>query len=149
MLKAKDLMQEDLTAVQLYDSLSRAAKIMSGRQLSGLPVVDPHDRVIGFISERDIIIAAFPECLPVHAAEVVPFSRLSAAVKRLSSQGKAKISDFISPELFAVNEDTPIFNVTELLLGKGIKRLPVLRQGRLVGVIERASLSQLALEEGV
>lgn len=147
-MKAKDLMSRDLTSVQDEAPLKEAAMLLSRNELSGVPVLNASGEVIGFISEKDIISSTLPNGLQIRNPEVVSLSDISQVLKRLSRTGKAKVRDYMSETLLFVTEDTPLSKVIELMLEKDLKRLPVLRNKRLAGIIERTTLSKLAMEEG-
>ena len=147
-MKVKDLMSRDLTSVQDEAPLKEAAMLLSQNELSGVPVLNEANQVIGFISEKDIISSTLPNGLQIRNPEVVSLADLSQVVKRLSRVGKAKVKDYMSETLIFVTEYTPLSKIVELMLEKDLKRLPVLRNKRLVGIIERTTLSKLAMEEG-
>ncbi|MFH1683427.1 MAG: CBS domain-containing protein [Candidatus Margulisiibacteriota bacterium] len=148
-MKAKDLMKLDLTSVSDTARLKEAAGLLAKTHLSGLPVVNDKNQVIGFISERDIIAAAFPETILTKTPEIISLANLSLIVKKLSSKGNLKVKDYLSHELYHVGEETPLHDIIELMLEKNLKRLPVSRDKQLVGIIERATLSRVALEQGL
>jgi CBS domain-containing protein len=146
-MKAKDLMSRDLTSVREEAPLKEAAALLSENELSGVPVLNASGEVIGFISEKDIISSALPNGLQISNPEVVSLADLSQVLKRLGRVGKAKVKDYMSETLIFVAEDAPLSKVIELMLEKDLKRLPVLRDKQLVGIIERTTLSKLAMEE--
>jgi CBS domain-containing protein len=148
MKKVKDFMTRDLSSVTEDTSLKDVTELLSLRGLNGVPVVNNQNEVTGWISERDIISSIFPEKVKIENPDVIGFSNLSQVVKKLTQVGQAMVKDYMSKTFNPVKEDTPARDVAELMLHKDLKRVPVLRNKRLVGVVDRVNLAHLILEEG-
>jgi CBS domain-containing protein len=148
-MKAGDLMKRDLATVREDSLLRDAAGILAKTRVSGLPVVNGQNEVIGFISERDVIAAAFPESIELKTPEVISLSNISLIVKKLNCKGADRVRDHMGPELYYVEEGSPLPDIIELMLDKNLKRLPVLRDKQLVGIIDRAAVSKAAMEKGL
>jgi len=148
MKKVKDFITRDLTSVTEDTPLKEVAELLSLRALIGIPVVNRENEVTGWISETDIIASIFPERVKIENPDVIYFMNLSHVVKKLSQVGQAMVSDYMIRNVYRVKEDTPASDVVELMLHKDFKRVPVVRNKRLVGVVDRSSLSRILLEEG-
>ncbi len=148
MRKARDFMTRDLTSVTEETTLKEAAEILALRALSGMPVVNDQNEVTGFISEQDIITSIFPEEVKIENPDVIGFTNLSQVVKKLTRVGHPVVKDYMSRRVTCVKEDSPAAEVVEIMLHKDLSRVPVLRNKRLVGIVDRASLSRIVLEEG-
>ena len=148
MKKAKDFITRDLTSVTEDTTLAEAAELLSMRALAGVPVVNKENEVTGWISEKDIITSIFPEKVKIENPDVIGFTNLSQVVKKLTQVGHALVKDYMNRKVNSVTEDTPASDVAEIMLQKERKRVPVIRNKRLVGVVDRASLSRILLEEG-
>jgi CBS domain-containing protein len=148
MKKVRDFMTRDLSSVTEDTPLKDVSELLSLRGLNGVPVVNNQNEVTGWISERDIISSIFPEKVKIENPDVIGFANLSQVVKKLTQVGQAMVKDYMSKTFNPVKEDTPAPDVAELMLHKDLKRVPVLRNKRLVGVVDRASLAHLILEEG-
>ena len=148
MKKVKDIITRDLTSVTEDTPLKEVAELLSLRELIGIPVVNQENEVTGWISETDIIASIFPEKVKIENPDVIYFMNLSQVVKKLTQVGQAMVSDYMIRNVYRVEEDTPASDVVELMLHKDFKRVPVVRNKRLVGVVDRSSLSRILLEEG-
>ena len=148
MKKVKDFITRDLTSVTEDTPLKEVAELLSLRELIGIPVVNRENEVTGWISETDIIASIFPEKVKIENPDVIYFMNLSQVVKKLTQVGQAMVSDYMIRNVYRVEEDTPASDVVELMLHKDFKRVPVVRNKRLVGVVDRSSLSRILLEEG-
>ncbi|MBN2058019.1 MAG: CBS domain-containing protein [Candidatus Saganbacteria bacterium] len=148
MKKVKDIMSRDLTSVTEDTPLKDVAEVLSLRGINGIPVVNNKNEVSGWISERDLITNIFPEKVKIENPDVIGLGNLSQVVKKLTQVGSAKVKDYMSKTFFPVKEDTSAADVAELMLHKDLKRVPVVRDKRLIGVVDRVSLAHILLEEG-
>ncbi len=148
MKRVKDFITRDLTSVTENTPLKDVAELLSLRALSGIPVVNKENEVTGWISEKDIITSIFPEKVRIENPDLIGFINLSQVVKKLTQVGHAMVKDYMSKAVNMVKEDTPAPDVVEIMLHKDLKRIPVVRNKRLVGVVDRSSLSRILLEEG-
>lgn len=148
MKKVKDFITRDLTSVTEDTPLKEVAELLSLRELIGIPVVNQENEVTGWISETDIIASIFPEKVKIENPDVIYFMNLSQVVKKLTQVGQTMVRDYMIRNVYRVEEDTPASDVVELMLHKDFKRVPVVRNKRLVGVVDRSSLSRILLEEG-
>jgi len=148
MKKVKDFLTRDLTSVMPDTPLKEVAEILSWRGISGIPVVTENNEVIAFISEKDIITSLFPEQVKIENPDVIRIGNLSEIVKKLTAVGEAVVRDYMNENIICAKEETPIADIAGIMLKKGIKRLPVLRDKKLVGVVDRANLTKALIEEG-
>jgi CBS domain-containing protein len=148
MKKVKDFITRDLTSVTEDTPLKEVAELLSLRELIGIPVVNNKNEVTGWISETDIIASIFPEKVKIENPDVIHFMNISQVVKKLTQVGQAMVRDYMIRDVYHVEEDTSASYVVELMLHKDLKRMPVVRNKRLVGVVDRSSLASILLEEG-
>lgn len=122
--KAKDIMSVNVTVAREGMSIEEAVRLLVRQHITGMPVVDQEGKMVGVMSEYDIIAEA-------------------ARLKRLSSDYlKQKIS--FSRKIEVVTEDTPLNEVVRRFVKKKYRRLPVVdRQQRLVGIISRRDVIRL------
>jgi CBS domain-containing protein len=142
--RVREFMVRDLTAVSPDATLREVAKILARRRLAGLPVVDEKQRLVGFISEADIIHSIVPS----HGQKEQMFLRNFAELTRKMSQvGERKVRDYMTQNVETVREDDDIYALADLMLGNNYKSLPVVREGRLVGIVSRAEVARAMMEE--
>ncbi len=127
-------------------SLKEVIKIMALQRINGIPVVDENQRVIGFISQHDIIKTLLPDYLTVISSNIflTEFIRLS---KKLKECADLKIAQFMNKEVITVNEDDNEVMAAGLLIRYRIHHLPVLRNGYLVGMVTMRDLLKAILEQ--
>ena len=138
----KDVMTTALVTSSPDNGVRHAAKLMSDQHVSGIPVVDDDGRLIGIISEGDLIrrteLSSGAFSLKTDMG-LGPDERANAFVKRCAW----RVSDVMTPNPITIDEDAPLSRVAELMHESGIKRIPVLRADKLVGIVSRADLLQV------
>ncbi|WP_184400242.1 CBS domain-containing protein [Rhizobium sp. BK650] len=138
----KDVMTTTVVTISPDHSVRHAARLMSDQHISGVPVVDDGGRLLGIISEGDLIrrteLSSGTFALKTDMG-VGPDDRANAFVKRCAW----RVGDVMTPEPVTIDEDAPLSRVAGLMQDRGIKRIPVLRDGNLVGIVSRADLLQV------
>jgi CBS domain-containing protein len=135
----KDLMINKLVTVNPGNSIWHAAQKMLDHDVSGLPVVDDNGHLVGVLTQGDLlrrIELGTGTLAGTGTAPVAPERRLGAYVKTHSW----KVGDVMTASVIAVAEETPIGGVATLMDQYGIGRVPVVRKGRLVGIISRKDI---------
>jgi CBS domain-containing protein len=119
-------------------SVLTAAKLMLENHVSGLPVVDASARVVGIISETDLLRE------DGKSADGSPWLQMVAGaggpVSDPARLGARKVHEIMSREPITVARNEPIAHACHLLAQHHIKRLPVVEDDKLVGIIGRADL---------
>jgi CBS domain-containing protein len=139
-MRARDIMTTDPITVPPDTPLEAVAAIMAERHISGLPVVEPDGRLVGLVTDGDLMRR-------LSAQEEKPASFFAALLGATADQAMAyarahgrRVRDVMSTNLATVAEDATVEEVAHILETKRIRRVPVLRDGRLVGVVSRADL---------
>ena len=139
-MQAKDVMTTKLVTAEPDTSVREIAKLMLAHRISGLPIVDKSQRVLGMVSEGDLMQRPESETerKPSWWLEAV-FSARDKAEDYIKAHG-TKAGDVMTRDVLTVSEDRPVGEVARLLEERRIKRVPVVRDGKLVGIISRANL---------
>jgi len=139
-MNALDVMTGKVLTVAPSDSIREAARLMLENHISGLPVVDGEGKVAGMLTEGDLLkrseIGTEPAVSAWRALWLGP-QRLAEHYVR--AHGRT-VEDVMTHEVVSVSEQTPLAEVVALMDSRAIKRVPVLRNGQLVGIISRADL---------
>ena len=139
---AMDVMTKDVITVKPDATVRDVAALLAGRGISGVPVVDANARVVGIVSEGDLLhrteigTERRPKRRRSWWLDSLASSRASDYVKSHSR----RVEDVMTREVITVGETTELADVAILLETRGIKRVPVVTDGRLVGIISRANL---------
>ena len=139
-MRATDIMTSEVITVEENATVQAAAELMAEHGISALPVVDKDTRVIGIVSEGDLL----------HRAETATEQRRSWWLEIMTSTNQlageyikshsAKVTDVMTRDVISVTDTTPVADIAVLLETNRIKRVPVLRDGRLAGIVSRANL---------
>ncbi|MDO9557063.1 MAG: CBS domain-containing protein [Coriobacteriia bacterium] len=142
--KVVDIMTRDLTALTPETSLQQAAHLFSLMRISGLPVVDEQQRVIGFLSEADIIDAISPRSRDHSGIFLMDFGEIA---RKMRSASNAVVRDYMTEHPITVEESQDIGSVSEIMLTEHTKILPVVRDGVLIGIVNRADACSALMED--
>jgi CBS domain-containing protein len=118
---AKDIMTRDIITVTPTMTVKNLAMTLIKNQISGAPVSATNGKIVGIVSETDIV----------------------------AKKGK-DVKAIMSKKIISVNEETPVEAIAQLMTTHGIKRLPVMRGDKVVGIVSRADIvSAIALGKHV
>jgi CBS domain-containing protein len=141
-MKATDVMTHRVVWVGPDAPVSAAISLMLQHKVSGLPVVNDAGNVVGIVTEGDLLRRAETgtERQRKRWLEFL-LGPGRVAVDYVHAHGR-KVADVMTAEPLTVIEDTPLTEVVDLMERRRVKRLPVVRGRRLVGIVSRANLLQ-------
>jgi len=141
-MRAHQIMTKPVFTVLPDATILEAANLMLRRHISGLPVVDADGKLVGIVSEGDFI----------RRSEIGTQRRRSRFLRLILGPGQAatdfvhehgcRISDIMTRETVTISEDTPLETIVTLMEKNKLKRLPVIRDGQVAGIVTRANLLQ-------
>jgi CBS domain-containing protein len=135
-------MVRDVATVHPDSDVAEAIKLLAEHDVSALPVVDPAGNLVGVLSEADLIHRVeigTEKRRPWWQEAVTGASTIAADFAK--SHGK-KVDEIMTSGVVSVSEDTPLSEIAALLERKRIKRVPVVKDGKLVGIVSRSNLIQ-------
>jgi CBS domain-containing protein len=120
--------------------ISDAIRLMMEKGLSGLPVVDADGVLVGILSEGDFLRRG-ELATDKHRARWIEFflSNAKLAEEYIHAHGR-RVSEIMSTDLACVSPADDLQKCVDLMLGHNVKRLPVVEDGKLVGILSRADL---------
>ncbi len=137
-ISVKDVMTKTVVAVKKDADLDEAARLLSENKISGMPVIDDEQRVIGVISEADLLLLMGVK--KNHTFRDIVRHILGEAVRTKASAGD-RVEQVMSAPALTVGPEEDIRNAALILDTRRIKRLPVVdAKGKLVGLISRADI---------
>ena len=140
-MQASDIMTAPAVTIRADSSVYDAAKLLTQNRISGMPVVEDNGNVIGVVSEGDLLrrIETGTEMRRRSWLGEFLAPTRQLAVEYLKERS-VRVRDVMSAPAITVDHAAPLTEVAELLGRKHVRRLPVLRDGKLVGVVSRANL---------
>lgn len=108
---AKDIMTRKVITIAPTASLKELAKVLTKNRISGAPVADKNGKILGVVSEADLV----------------------------AKKGR-QVKIIMSNKVISITEETPVEEIASLMTTHKIKRLPVLRGDKLVGIVSRADI---------
>jgi len=139
-MQVRDVMTRSVISVAPGETILNAARLMLQNRISGLPVVDPAGRLVGIVTEGDFL----------RRSEIGTQRRRAKWLEFLIGPGRLAdeythaagrtVEEVMTTDPASVSEDDSLETVVELMERRRIKRLPVLRDGRIVGIVSRANL---------
>lgn len=139
-MKAADLMTSFVVTVRPDATIEYAAQLMLQYRISGLPVTDSDGAVLGIVTESDLLRRAETGTEKRHARWVsllIGPGRLAQEYVRTHGR---KVAEVMTDRVFTVTPETPLADLVALMETRHVKRVPVVDQGRLVGIVSRADV---------
>lgn len=137
---AKDIMTRDVITVRAEDEVETVAQLLLEHKISGVPVVDANYHVIGMITEKDLMVKATELKVPFYLTlfDSIIFLENPIRFKNdLKKYTASQVKDAMTSKVHCVAEDTTVSEVAAVMQKENINRVPVLRHGKIIGIITR------------
>ncbi|MEZ5661149.1 MAG: CBS domain-containing protein [Burkholderiaceae bacterium] len=139
-MRAKDVMTTALITVSQSSDVAEATALMLAHHVSALPVLDANGRLAGLISEGDLMQRVLDEDKPRRSWWLGMFAGADESPKHFIKARSHRVADVMTKDVISVDENTPVGEIARLLEKHRIKRVPVVQDGALVGIVSRANL---------
>jgi len=140
MIKAKDIMRKDVIVVSEDMTVRELGRLFMEKGISGAPVVDKDGTLKGIVTENDLISQNkrlhIPTFLRLFDA-IIPLENLGTLEEEIKKMTASTVAEICTRDVISVGEDTEIEEIATLMVEKRIHLLPVVRDGKLVGIIGR------------
>ena len=148
MFRVKDIMTADVISVSPETEIVHAARIMLEKRINGLPVVDAKGRVVGILCQSDLV--AQQKSVPIPSLfslldGFMPLTSLKRIEKEVEKIAALTVAQAMSQKPATVTLETGIEEVASLMVDKGFHTLPVVQDGRLVGVVGKEDVLKTLL----
>lgn len=149
----RDVMTADVVSVGPATSIGRIAQLMHAHAISGLPVVDDAHRLVGVITDHDLIIRNTkidpPPFLPLLEGRI-PLETPGHFERRVRHMVGSEARDMMSEQVHTIGPDEDMEALAELMIRKHLHLVPVVESGRLIGVVTRADVIRwMTRDEGL
>ncbi len=151
MLAARDIMTTEVITVSPETLVSDLAETLAGKNISGLPVVDANGALVGIVTQSDLVervqeleLPPAINILDFHVYLQIPSHSIQKVQKMLGTT----VADVMTTKVITVSPETPVPQVALLMEKHKIHTIPVLDQGKIVGIIGKMDLVRAVAREG-
>jgi CBS domain-containing protein len=140
---ARDIMTRKVVTLGPEDSVTKAAKTLAERHIGGAPVLDEEGRLIGMISESDLIIQDIKLHFPTYLQFLDSYIYVGSLAKferELRKAVGAKVKDVMTRDVFTTTPDATVQDIATLMVDENISRIPVVEDSLVVGVVTKGDL---------
>ena len=138
-MNAADVMTPDVITVRPDTPLDQVVSVMLEHRISGVPVTDK-DSLVGIISEGDLMRRVELGTQPRRSHLLEAFSSTTSLAAEYARTHGRKAAEVMTTDVITVEENAPVAMIAEVMETHRIKRVPVLQDGKLVGIVSRANL---------
>ncbi|HLW04019.1 MAG TPA: CBS domain-containing protein [Azoarcus sp.] len=141
-MQASDVMTRDVVTVGPLTQVNEIVELLNKHNISGMPVVDDQNRVIGMISEGDLLRRVENNTVRRDRSWLAAlFSSEDSAANYVRTHGR-RAESLMTRDPVTITENEPLYRIAQLFEKRRIKRVPVTRDGKLVGLVSRGNLLQ-------
>lgn len=129
---ARDMMKTGVISVHKYTTIYDAVRLLVDNKITGLPVVDDDDVVVGIITEKDVL-------------RLVSDLHLLDLLHDLK-ESDAKVEDFMTKKIVSFGPDTDMIEVCDCLRSNSFRRVPIVEDGKCIGIVSRKDIIAYIVE---
>jgi CBS domain-containing protein len=141
-MRAVDVMVRDVVTVHPDTDVAEVVKLLSKHDVSALPVVDARNHLLGVISEADLVRRVEIGTEKHRPWWVEAITGASSLAQDFAKSHGKKVSELMTKDVVSATEAIPLSDIATLFERKRIKRVPIVRNGKLVGIVSRSNLIQ-------
>lgn len=156
MIKASDIMNTKVLSVSPNATVEEAVKVLSQNKISGLPVVDDNNKLIGILTERDIVVFSSDlHIIPLMSSSnwISPYtdvSKISSSKRGYDLISKTKVEKVMTKKLFDVTGEATWYDIVKVMKSGKINHIPVVdKERKLIGIITRTDMLNYIAEHGL
>lgn len=147
-MKAKDIMVTEVITVKQHATIEEIARVLVDNKISGVPVVDEAGRLMGIVTEGDLLHKETNPRLP-NAVNILGAIIYYNGVERYNEDFKKLMAgqalNIMTDKVVTISADQEIEEIAKLMLEHGIKRIPVVEGDQIIGIISRADIVKCLL----
>jgi predicted transcriptional regulator len=147
-VKVKNCLTKDVVVLSPEDGIQKAASAFISNKIWAAPVLDTKRRVIGILSITDILNTFSPDFLPMlgNVDFIKDYGALDISVKDVKDLAKLKVADIMTKNVVTIDQEGDLVAAISLMKKHGFHTLPVIENGRLVGMVSNIDICRRFLE---
>lgn len=142
-MKAKDILTRDVVTVKPDTTLDEVARILTDKKISGLPVVNDIGNLVGIISEGDLLRkdskVEFPSYINILGG-IIYLDSFHDYLEELKKVVAQEVEQLMQKDVVSISPEASVEDMATLMVVNNINRLPVVEDGKLVGIVTRADI---------
>jgi len=147
-MEVKEVMQKEVITVQADMSVTEAALVLLKHSITGVPVIDQDEKLVGVVSEKDIFKYLYPEYREYYS--FLGFDKEKSNIQEKIKEGRdEKVSQIMTRNVVYVAPHDSVVRVGALMIMKKIHRVMVVDKGKLVGVVGRRDVYHQVFEKAI
>jgi CBS domain-containing protein len=149
-MRVREIMTTDVATARLDTPVNRIARLMVDRSISGVPVVDEGGRLVGLVTELDLIVRNTRLDPPAFFRVLdgqIPLESPAHFRRRLQHMLGTEAADVMNPEAPTVGPETDLEDLAALMVRRRANPVPVVEGGALVGIVSRADIVRMMARE--
>lgn len=127
-MQAKDIMTKNVIVLKADSKIFETIDVLVGNKISGAPVINAEGKIIGIVSEKDLLIA------------------LDFLGEKKAAM--AQVHEFMTRDVVLLSEEAPIKEISQTLVRENIKRIPIVKNDQVVGIVARRDILRAIREQG-
>ena len=148
-MKVEEVMTEDVVVLKPEMAIEEAVRHLAEHGISGSPVVDTEGNLMGMITETDILNALKVKCKRMEmvypSLSLVSVSFIEKfddkeVVKAFEEIAKTRVFELMTRDVATVEKGSELGQAVHVMMQKGVNRIPVMSEGKLVGIVSRADI---------
>lgn len=144
-MHVRDVMEEDIVIIKKGMTYPEVMRVFRKHKISGAPVVDESGKLIGVVSEKDLLRILYP-FYESYYLNPVQYSDHEEREKKAADIKGHRVEIFMSRELHTVTPDMPIMRAGAIMLSRNVHRLPVVEGEKIVGIVTRGAIYEKIME---
>jgi CBS domain-containing protein len=142
-LKVREIMTTPVITVKPDTTVRELADILAQNKISGVPVVDAQDAMLGMVSEADVIVQDADLHFPYYIQfleSVIYLQSVHKFEERFRKAFGSKVSEIMTEDVISVSPDQTVREAATLMADRNVNRVPVTENGKLVGIVTRGDI---------
>ncbi|WP_421999348.1 CBS domain-containing protein [Reyranella sp.] len=144
-MRARDIMSEEVVCIDVKESVFDAAELLLGAHVSAAPVTNSKGEIVGIVSEADLIRRKEIGTTASKSWLARLLGSDEGAAREFVASQSRRVADVMTKDVVTAPEDAPLRDLVDLMERHGIKRIPIVRDGAVVGMVSRADLLRALL----
>lgn len=143
----KEIMSEAVKTAKPESLIRDVAMVMCFNKISGMPVVDDEGKIVGMISEKDILWGMFPDLQDFMGnPELADFEAFERDYKDIVN---LKVANLMTTRVYTVEPDMPVLKAAAMMFRHRLRRLPVARDGKVLGIISVGDVHKAIFQKNI